>query len=152
MNKTNQWTAVLAIMNKDTGISDDTKMALELLLAPKSGGGTSVNPPILDESGNIVEAWCRYHERYELADDMVIMNNKSKGYCKAASSISNKRRAEHKSLMTQALDAMGVHDEEAMRLRDEAKIIQPTITGIEHFDYDQDWADFNEKPEAKETK
>ena len=150
MNKTQVWDNILEIMNKDTGISEETKLSLELLLKPKSGGGTSVNPPILDKNENIVEAWCRYHERYEIAEDMVIMNNKSKGYCKAASSLSNKRRAETKKLKEEALDLMGVDDTKSIELRDEAKEISKTITGIEYFDYDSDWAEFNTKPEKEE--
>ena len=117
---------------------------LENNLAPKKGGGSMAHPPKLDEDGNIVEAWCRFHERYEPVENMVISNGKSKGYCKASISLWNKTNSNIKKLDSQAVEAMAEGDfETAQELAKEAKELKDNFNKPEFYDYDRDWAEFN---------
>ena len=117
---------------------------LENNLAPKKGGSSLAHPPKLDENGNIVEAWCRFHERYEPVEDMVISNGKSKGYCKASISLWNKTNSNIKKLDSQAVEAMAKGDfETAQELAKEAKELKDNFNKPEFYDYDRDWAEFN---------
>jgi len=109
-------------------------------LAPKQGGGGSQNPPKLDEDGNIVEAFCRFHQRYEAAEAMVISNGKSKGYCKAGISAWNKNQTKVKSLEAEALKAISEGDIETAQAKSkEAKETKESLV----YDYEADWETFN---------
>jgi len=123
--------------------SEELFSILEANIAPKTGG-TSINPPKLDEDGNIVEAYCRFHQRYEPAENMVMSNGKSKGYCKAAISIWNKTNAKIKRLDSQAVDAMSEADfDKAQEIAKEARELKDNFNKPEFFDFDRDWAEFN---------
>jgi benzoyl-CoA reductase/2-hydroxyglutaryl-CoA dehydratase subunit BcrC/BadD/HgdB len=124
--------------------SEELLLILETNIAPKNGGGSSLNPPKLDEDGNIVEAYCRYHQRYEKVEDMVISNNKSKGYCKASISLWNKTNSEIKKLDSSAVDAMSDADfDKAQEIAKKAKELKDNFNKPEFYDYDRDWAKFN---------
>ena len=149
MNKTQTWDAVLRII-EDSKIAKGTKSSiiseLEEILAPKKGGGSSAHPPMVDENGNITDAWCKYHQTYEPISDMVVdKEGKSKGYCKAASAISNKRRKQVKDLKLQALSIMGDDVEKAQDLVKQAEAIEPTINNPEFYNLGEDWAEFESK-------
>jgi len=117
---------------------------LEANLAPKVGGGSSLHPAKLDDEGNIVEAWCKHHQRYETASDMVISNGKSKGYCKASISLWNKTNKLIKDTDSKAVDAMSEGDfDKAQELAKEAKALKDSYNKPEFYDYDRDWAEFN---------
>jgi hypothetical protein len=143
LNKTQTWDAVKTIIT-EADLGEETTIelvdTLAEILAPKSNRGGE-HPPVLDDEGNITEAWCRYHQQYEPADQMVIANNKSKGYCKAAASLSNQRRKEVQSKRLEALSIMSDDVEKAQKLVKEANILEPMINGIEFYDY---WASYNE--------
>ena len=94
MTKTQTWVEVQKLLENNKA-SKALKEALEELLAPKSAGSMA-NPPKLDKDGNIVEAYCRFHQRYEKVEDMVVSQGKSKGYCKASISLWNKTNAKIK--------------------------------------------------------
>ena len=142
-NKTATWEAVQAIM-AEYKIPKKAAEALELLLAPKAGGGISKNPPKLDKDGNIVEAWCKYPECYEPIDNMVVSNDKPKGYCKAAASKSNRLRKESKDLDTKVIELMADGNmEEAQKIAIEAKKLSSSLNNPSLYDLDKDWAEFN---------
>ncbi len=149
MNKTQTWTAVLEILNShdlEESILTNLQEDLSKILAPKVGGGHSAHPPILDKDGNVTEAWCRYHETYEPIENIVVnKDGKSKGYCKAAASISNKRRKEAQSLKLEALAIMGDDIEKAQSLVKKASTIESTINDPEYYDLELDWEKFNSK-------
>ena len=145
MNKTQTWTAVLEIIETlDTTKKNKTAFteAMAELLAPKKSAG-SLHPPRLDEDNNIIEAYCRYHKEYEPVEDMVMADGKSKGYCKAAASVSNKRRKQVRDLNLESLDIMDTDIDKATALRAQAKEIEPTINDAETYDLVSDWAEFN---------
>ena len=72
-------------------------------------------------------------------------DGKSKGYCKAAASISNKRRKEAQSLKLEALAIMGDDVEKAQSLVKKASTIESTINDPEYYDLGLDWEEFNSK-------
>ena len=111
-------------------------------LKPKSSG--AINPPKLDKDGNIIEAYCRFHQRYEKVGDMVTSNGKSKGYCKAGISNWNKRQKTIKQLQAQVTGYIDEDDfEKAKKLSNEVKELKETINDPKTFDYDADWEAFN---------
>ena len=122
MNKTELYDLMI---KEVTGIKM-SKAAMEQLITvidtnmkPKAGGGSSKNPPLMDD-GQIVEAYCRYYQAYFPADEMVISKGKSKGYSKVAIGHWNKAQRLVKKLTEKYMeleDAMG----------DEAKGIKETI-------------------------
>lgn len=117
---------------------------LESNIAPKSGGGSSINPPILNDDGTIKEAYCRFHQRYEPAENMVISKGKSKGYCKASISLWNKTNSEIKKLDSQAVEAMSAGDfEKAQEIAKKSKELKDNYNKPEFYDYDRDWANFS---------
>lgn len=144
MTKTQVWAEALKLLEAHKG-SKKLTMALEELLAPKAGGGSSVNPPKLDEDGNIVEAWCRWHERYEPVENMVISNGKSKGYCKAAISKWNKANSQIKKYEAQASSALLSGDfEQAQEFAGKAKELKELFNLPSYYDFDEDWSVFND--------
>ena len=156
VSKTQVWTNVQSqVLELIEGSKVSKKFSEELLnileanIAPKNGGGSSINPPKLNEDGSIKEAYCRYHQRYEKVEDMVISNGKSKGYCKAAISLWNKANSEIKKLDSQAVDAMSSGDfDRAQEIAKQAKELKDNFNKPEFYDYDRDWASFNGTTEA----
>ncbi len=143
MTKSQLWTEVqTTIAGYEFEGSEDLVAELAKFLAPKKAAG-SEHPPVLDDKGKITEAWCRYHQTYEPAGDMVISGNKSKGYCKAAASVSNARRKSVQSKQLEALKIMGDDIVRAQELVVEAEAIEPTVNGYEFYDLKADWAEFN---------
>jgi len=123
---------------------DHLKQIIDDHLKPKAGGGHSQNPPKLDDDGNIIEAYCRYHERYEPVENMVISGGKSKGYCRAAISKWTKATKEVKALEKASTDAVLEGDIDlAKEKAQEAKDLQSAITSPSFYDYDKDWEAFN---------
>ena len=151
MTKTQLWTNVQNQVNEllkaskvSKKFSEELLNILETNLAPKSGG-SSINPPKLDDDGNIVEAWCRFHQRYEAVEAMVISKGKSKGYCKASISLWNKTMAKIKKLESEAVDYMSVRDfDNAQEVANEVKELRDNFNKPEFYDYDRDWAEFNQ--------
>jgi len=118
---------------------------LELLLAPKVGG-ISMNPPKLDKDGNEVEAWCRWHNRYEAIDKMVLSNGKAKNYCKASSKEWNRRQKEIKTLDSQAVVMLTTGKfEEAQEVAKKSVACKALLNDIPSYDYDSDWEAYNSK-------
>jgi len=151
LNKTQVYNNTVAQINELLKTSKVSKKfegelleILEANLAPKIGGGSSLHPAKLDDEGNIVEAWCKHHQRYEAASDMVMSNGKSKGYCKASISLWNKTNANIKKLDSQAVEAMvNGNFEKAQEIAKEAKEYKDNYNKPEFYDYDRDWTAFN---------
>ena len=113
-------------------------------LEPK--GSTSLYPPKLDDEGNIVESWCRFHKRYEVIEDMVISKGKPKGYCRASISKWNKTNSNIKKLDSEAVEAMSEGNfEEAQEIALKSKELKGLLNSPDYYDYDEDWANFNNK-------
>ena len=130
--------------------SEELMKLLEAKIAPKSGGGSMLNPPKLSEDGTILEAYCRFHERYEVVENMVISNSKSKGYCKASISLWNKTNSDIKKLNSEASDFMADGDfDQAQKVAKKAKELKETFNDPKFYDFDRDWAKFNTPVETK---
>jgi len=150
MNKSQIWNEVEKLIVEHK-ISKKASESLRELLAPKAGGGTSQHPPKLDKDGKIVEAWCKYHECYEPIENMVVSNDKPKGYCKAAASKSNRLRKESKELDSKVIVLMSDGKfEEAQKVAMEAKALSTKINHPSLYNLEEDWKAFNSTPEAKE--
>ena len=138
------WNSVQSILQAQIGkkLTSEVVAQIEDLLAPKSGGGVSINPPKMID--DVMHYWCRFHERYEADVDMVMSQGKSKGYCKASISKWNKVNSQIKKLESQAVGAI-VNDklEEAQKLSQEAKALKETLNLPASYDYDLDWKMFN---------
>jgi hypothetical protein len=146
--KTTVWADVQAILVANKANKALTA-ALEAILAPKTGGGGSVNPPKVDKDGNITEAYCKFHQRYEVVSDMVLSNGKSKGYCKAALSKWTKSNAKAKSLEAEASALLrGGKADEAIAKANEADGIKSTMNNADQYSYEADWAAFRPAKEA----
>ena len=63
----------ISIENKEAIYSTATKWLREIKPKHKRGVGR-LHPNELDDEGLITSSWCEFHERYEIADDMVIIN------------------------------------------------------------------------------
>ena len=123
MNKTELYN----LMIEQTANIKMSKASMEQLITiidtnmkPKAGGGSSKHPLILDEAGEIAEAYCRYYQAYFPADDMVISKGKSKGYSKVAIGYWNKAQRLVKKLTDKYMELEDV-------MGDEAKEIKATI-------------------------
>jgi len=147
MTKTQTWAEVSKLL-EESKASKALKEALELLLAPKSGS-TSANPPKLDKDGNVVEAWCRFHECYEPVANMVMTKGKSKGYCKASISVWNKMNARIKSCNAQVTYFVEHGDmDKAQEMAKEAKELKEALNAPSTYNFKEDWALFNSSAEA----
>ena len=121
--------------------SEELLSILEANLAPKNGSG-SANPP--KEIDGVMHYYCRFHQRYEPEQAMVMSGGKSKGYCKAAISLWNKTNSQIKKVESEAVEAMSNGDfEEAQKLAQKAKELKEAYNKPEFYDYDRDWAEFN---------
>lgn len=117
---------------------------LKAYIAPKVGRGSIQHPPKLDEDGNIVEAYCRFHQRYEPIENMVVSKGKSKGYCKASISKWNKINSQIKKLDSKAVDLMAKGKlEEAQEVAKEAKELKDALNNPEAYNYEEDWEAFS---------
>ena len=124
MNKAQTWEAVQAILEQH---KHDKRLAaeLELLLAPKSGGGVTF-PPKLDDDGNIIELYCAWHKQYEPVEDFKFIKSKDKyhyeclvaekEWTKYAKAI-NKIKDDIKNLINDVIDG-NITPEEAKEIKE----------------------------------
>jgi len=142
-NVLNSVQELLSTAKVTKGFTAELLQILETNLAPKSGGG-SINPPILNDEGEIVEAWCRFHKQYEEVGNMVMSTGKSKGYCKASISLWNKTNSKIKALDSKAVEAMSNGDfESAQAIAQEAQGLKESFNSAEFYNYERDWDEFN---------
>lgn len=141
MSKSNVWAQVqeLLIISKAKPALIE---ALEAILAPKVGGG-SINPPKLID--DVMHYYCRFHQAYEPETNMVMSAGKSKGYCKAAISVWNKRNATIKKLEAEISELVVLGDfEQAKMCSDELVEAKKTLNDPTSYNLEQDWALFND--------
>lgn len=142
MTKKQLWNEVQELLAQHPTTSKVLKSELEALLAPKQGGGSSTNPP--QEIDGVMNYWCRFHERYEPQEDMVMSKDKSKGYCKAAISKWNKTNASIKKLDASMSELVAEGEfEQAQAIAQESKDLKSILNSHDYYDYDEDWANFN---------
>jgi len=151
MTKKELWAEVTKVL-KAHKAKQEIVSELEILLAPKVGG-ISMNPPKLDDEGNEVEAWCRWHNRYEPIADMVLSNGKAKNYCKASSKEWNRRQKEIKTLNAESVKLLteGKFDE-AQKVAKDALAKKALLNDIPSYDYDKDWEAYNANNRPKVIK
>jgi len=151
LNKTQVWKEVEKLIKKHK-LPKEASEELRELLAPKAGGGSSQHPPKLDKkTGEIVEAWCKYHQTYEPIDNMVVSNGKPKSYCKAAASKSNKLRKQSKDMDKEVITLMAESKfEEAQEKAKEAKKLSENLNNPELYNLEEDWSEFNGDTKAKD--
>jgi len=151
LSKSETWKKVEALM-EEHNLPEKTRVALAELLEPKNGGGNSQHPPKLDKDGNIIEAWCKYHECYEPINNMVVSNGKSKGYCKAASSKSNRLRKLSKEMDAKVVMLTLDGDfEGAQEMATKAKELSEKRNSPEMYNLEEDWKVYN-APRTKTNK
>ena len=115
---------------------------LSMHLAPKTGGGVSSNPP--KEIDGIMHYFCRYHQTYEIADNMVMSQGKSKGYCKAAIAKWNKAQRSINKLESEATQAILASDLETAQTKSaQARELEELKNKPEYYNLEIDWAEFN---------
>lgn len=155
MNKTELVSAITDIA-KSFKVAPEALDRIIELVGPQASGSRSVNPPKLDKDGNIVEAYCKYFQRYLPASEMVISNGKSKGYSKIACAEVNARRKQivQKEGELSNLILNG-KVEEAKKLAKDLEVEKSKLNSPEAYDYDELMKKYSktEKPkEVKETK
>lgn len=155
MNKTELVSAITDIA-KSFKVAPEALDRIVELVGLQASGSRSVNPPKLDKDGNIVEAYCKYFQRYLPAEQMVISNGKSKGYSKIACAEVNSRRKQivRKEGELSNLILNG-KVEEAKRLAKDLGVEKSKLNSPEAYDYDELMKKYSktEKPkEVKETK
>ncbi len=139
-SKTNVWSQVQEVLAANKA-KPALVEALEALLAPKQGGG-STNPPMMIDG--VQHYWCRFHSRYEPETNMVMSNDKSKGYCRAAISAWNKRNTAIKKLEKEIGELIIAGDmDQARECSEELKAAKDQISNYSTYDFDADWAVFN---------
>jgi hypothetical protein len=141
MTKTQLWAQIELLMNEHKA-NKALKGALEDLLKPKAGGGSSQNPSY--EQDGVTYHYCRFHQAYEAEDKMVISNGKSKGYCRASISIWNKRNSAIKAKEAEISDLVMLGDfEQAKECSDELQTMKAELNDTASYNLEQDWELFN---------
>ena len=148
MSKTTLWNEVntqVAEWAKTNKLSEAKTQGLidilEVLLAPKSSGGVSQNPPKVVDG--VTHYFCRFHQSYYPEDKMVMANGKSKGYCKAAIAKWNKTNSQIKKLNGQASEAILNGDLEGAKVfSEQAKELGDKFNSPSFYNAEEDWANF----------
>ena len=143
VSKSNVWAQVEAILTTNK-VKASVVEELKEILAPKAGGGVSLNPMKVIDGVN--HYYCRFHQTYYAESDMVMSQGKSKGYCKAAISKWNKINAQIKKTESSAVGAVCKGDFElAKKLSDEANALKLALNDPKSYDAEADWKAFNLK-------
>jgi len=138
MTKTQTWENVQTLLVEQKA-SKKLTQALEELLAPKSSSST--NPP--KEIDGVMNYYCRFHQAYEVETNMVMSQNKSKGYCKASISKWNKTNAQIKKLNGKAVCAMSEGQmEDAQSCAQESEALKGKLNDPKSYNLEKDWEDF----------
>lgn len=144
LNKTQLYITLVDSMNLIFEENKVSKKVQELLLAivdenlKAKSGGTSTNPPKLID--DVMNYYCRFHERYEPIQDMVMSQDKSKGYCKASISLWNKTNSQIKKFDSEAVSALSSGDFDlAQEKASKSKSLRELLNSPSHYDYKLDW-------------
>jgi hypothetical protein len=146
MAKTNTWEAVQEVLanNKHNKALYE---ALEAILAPKKGGGSTNAPKLIDGE---MHYFCRFHQAYEPESKMVMSSGKSKGYCKASISVWNKRNSAIKRKEAEISELVVAGDfTQAQECTVELKEMKEGLNNPETYDIVVDWTNF-ETPRGEE--
>lgn len=141
MTKTNTWNEVEALLDAQTKLPKGLKEALELILKPKSGGGSTNEPKMID---GVMHYYCRFHQEYEAEDKMVMSAGKSKGYCKASISVWNKRNSALKKKEAEISELVMAGDfEQAKECSIELQDMKAQLNDPKTYNIVTDWNVFN---------
>lgn len=141
MSKSTQWNEVQELLNSQAKLPKGLYEALEAILAPKTNGG-STNPPKLIDG--VMHYYCRFHQAYEAEGNMVMSASKSKGYCKASISVWNKRNSAIKKLEAEISELVMAGDfEQAKEYTIELKQAKDTLNDPSSYSLENDWIAFN---------
>ena len=151
MSKSKLYEAVVADVEKcipkgtiKPEVKSELMAVIDRYLKPRSA--SSGKPPKLDKEGNIVEAWCKFHQRYYTIDKMVMSGGKSKGYCKAGIATWNRLQKQGKDLKAKALGLLLAGDtKKGAELNTEGEKLIEKSKDYASYDADQDWANFKGK-------
>lgn len=139
MSKSNVWSQVqeLLVANKAKPALIE---ALEAILAPKQGGGSTNPPKMIDD---VMHYYCRFHQTYEPEANMVMSAGKPKGYCKASISVWNKRNTAIKKLEAEISELVMLGDfEQARECSSELQIAKRDLNDPSTYNFEADWACF----------
>jgi hypothetical protein len=141
MSKQTIWDEVQTVLNAQAKLPKGLQEALELILKPKSGGGATNEPKLID---GIMHYYCRFHQAYEQESNMVMSSGKSKGYCKASISIWNKQNARIKKIEAEVSSLVMAGDfEQAQECTVELKEAKEGLNNPANYDLESDWIAFN---------
>jgi len=139
--KTNVWNEVEALLDSQAKLPKGLKEALELILKPKVGVGSTNEPKLID---GVMHYYCRFHQDYEAQENMVMSSGKSKGYCKASISVWNKRNARIKKIEAEVSELVMAGDfEQAQECTIELKQAKESLNDPKTYDIVSDWNIFN---------
>ena len=139
--KSNVWADVQEVLNTQGKLPKGLYEALEAILAPKSNGGSTNPPKMID---GVMHYYCRFHQAYEAEENMVMSGGKSKGYCKASISIWNKRNSAIKKLEAEISELVMAGDfEQAKECTTELKQAKEALNDPKTYDIVEDWNTFN---------
>jgi len=137
MTKTEQWELVKEILTNGK-VSKKVQSELEVILAPKTSGG-SIYPPKVDKDNNIIELYCNWHKEYEPAENFKKSPKAKSGYhyeCKDAetewkkyASKINEIKAEISTIVNSVLDETISVEEAKAQKSDKEKEIEKYIKG-----------------------
>jgi len=116
MNKTNQKIFdKLETTPKGVKKWDEEQLAFikEMLSKPAKAPAVELNPPVLDDEGNVVELWCNKHEVYEPVDDFTYYEKTTRYHpaCKVAVKHWNDLTKEIKKMENDNMDIINRGDD-----------------------------------------
>lgn len=146
MSKQTIWDEVQAVLNAHTKEGSKSSLpkglqeALELILKPKSGGGSTNEPKMID---GVMHYYCRFHQEYEAEEKMVMSAGKSKGYCKASISVWNKRNSALKRKEAEISELVMAGDfEQAKECSEELQTMKAELNDPKTYNLESDWINF----------
>jgi hypothetical protein len=141
MAKINTWNEVEAILDAQAKLPKGLREALELILKPKTSGGSTNPSKVID---GITYHYCRFHQEYEVESNMVMSSGKSKGYCKASISIWNKRNSALKKKEAEISELVMLGDfEQARECGEELQTMKTNLNNPSAYDIVSDWSTFS---------
>ena len=148
MNKTTVWANVQNQVSDLLGkskinktVSDELMAILESYIAPTT---RSNNPE--KEIDGVIHYFCRFHQKYEPVQNMVMSNGKSKGYCRAAISLWNKTNSKIKKIDAACQKfVLDGEIEKSQEMAKKSQELKALLNNPEHYDIERDWLTFNTK-------
>jgi len=112
------------------------------------GQRRELHPPKIIDGINYY--YCRFHQRYEPENQMVMSKGKSKGYCKASISKWNKMNRKIKELNNLAINILSDSQDEkaitkAQEIAKEVQELKAKLNDPSSYNYEEDWKVFNKQ-------